>query len=174
MSITELQFKIYDHKLKVLKEIKKPKADQDYKAAAALGDHSENAELDAAKSALTQIKLEIERVSNLLKSEVVPYDNSANITIGSLVEISSPCLQNEDNPEGKFIRLVADNGDFLIEPVLNTKSELGRAVLGNLSGDYEVKGNKFKVTKIQNPDFNEFSKIYLDEDEAIEKLYGGM
>lgn len=167
--ITKLQKSIYSKKLDGLKE-RIPDLEDAVKTASALGDHSENAELDSAKDALNQTYLEISKLESLVNDEVIPYDRSTRINVGSIVKITSKCLIDDDNPSGEVIKLVSDSGDFLIEPVLNTSSALGRAVLGNQSGVYHVGDYDFKVEKLINPNLDEFTSSYLDEEEAITKL----
>lgn len=167
--ITKLQKSIYSKRLSGLKELI-PSLEDAVKSASALGDHSENAELDSAKESLNQTYLEISTLESLMKEEVIPYDESSKINVGSIVKITSKVFQEPNNPEGSVIKLVSDSGDFLIEPVLNTSSNLGRAVLGNLSGVYKVGDNEFKVEKIINPNLDEFTSSYLDEEDAIRKL----
>lgn len=162
--ITKLQYKIYRERLeKMYAEL--PEVEKELQTAREHGDLSENAEYDAAREAMTQLRVDIDTLEDLLKSEVLEYDNSSSITVGSLIEISSPVLKDSK------VCMLGDSGNFITEPVLNTNSELGKKVLNNFSGEFIVGDNVFYVKKLINPDIDKFAKTYLPEDEAIKKLF---
>lgn len=161
--ITKLQFTIYSRKLKEINQ-RLPELETNLQSARALGDLSENAEYDSARQDLTTLYIEKKKYEGLLQSEVIDYDNTSIITVGSILNISSPCLEDD------CLVMLGDSGDFVIEPVLNTKSALGLKVLGNMSGEYTIKDNIFYVEKIKNPDMEKFAELYLDEKTAIKQM----
>ena len=165
MKISRLQFTIYKKKLDKI-ENRIEELSKDLQAAAALGDLSENEEYHSTKSALRESNLERSNILDLLKSEIIDYDTSNIITVGSLVKVSSPCLNKE------LILMVGESGCTPIEPVLNIDSSLGKAVLGQISGEFRVGDNIFIVTKIEDPDFDEFADSYLDEESSIAMMLG--
>lgn len=163
MKITKLQYTIYSKKLKEI-TLRLPELESNLQSARALGDLSENAEYDSARQDLTSMYIEKTKYEGLLQSEVIDYDNTSVITVGSIIKISSPCLGKDS------VVMLGDSGDFVIEPVLNTKSALGLKVLGNMSGEYTIKDNIFYVEKIRNPDMEKFAELYLDEETAIKQM----
>lgn len=163
--ITKLQYVRYSKKLQKLNE-EMPRLAQQKQDAAALGDFSENAELDAAKKALSEAKTMKSNLEDSLRCEVVEYDNSATITIGSVIKLTSPSLNGESK-----ILMLADSGDPVIEGVLTTESPVGRIILGNLSGQYTVGKDIYKVEKLRDPDMDEFTKMYPEEELLIKTLF---
>lgn len=163
MKISKLQYTIYTNKLnKVEENIKE--LTKDLQAAVALGDLSENEEYHSVKAALSEANLERSKLRELLKSEIIDYDTSNIITLGSLVKISSPCMDKDE------ILMVGESGSTPIEPIINVDSNVGKAILGQVSGEFRVGDNIFIVTKIEDPDFDKFAESYLDEDTALTKL----
>ncbi|MNM90662.1 transcription elongation factor GreA [compost metagenome] len=162
--ITRLQYKRAEDKLlRVNKDIKR--LGKELEEAAALGDRSENAEYDSAKAALSEARTEKARLEELLKYEIVEYDKSASITEGSIIKVSSPALKKER------LLMIASTGDAIIDGVLSTDTPLGRMILGGFSGEYTVGNNIFHVEKIKNPDIDEFTKLYPEEDILIQSLF---
>lgn len=167
MKITELQKKKYENRLKVLKD-DEPKLKEVVKNAQDLGDFSENSELDAARSELANNRLEQSSITNILNSsEVVPYDKSNLITIGSLVELICPEL----NSHKPTVMLISDSGDCILEGVLNTSTPLGKAVLGNPSGEFKVGNTIYNVTKITKPVLDDFIEMYSSDDAVFERYF---
>ncbi|MGL4950169.1 MAG: hypothetical protein ACRC5M_07275 [Anaeroplasmataceae bacterium] len=163
--ISKLQYSLFTNQLKNLIEVDIPEIEEELKAAAEQGDLSENSEYDAAKAKLTAANIKKSDLEGLLKYEIVSYDNSQLIVVGSIIKISSPNL-----PEPRVVML-GDSGNFLTEPVLNTSSPLGKLILGNTTGQYDLGDSIFYVEKITNPDLDEFTKSYLDEDKALSRLF---
>lgn len=167
MKITEIQKKKYENRLEELLR-DEPKLKQVVKNAQDLGDFSENSELDAARNELANNRLEQSTITNILNStEVVPYDKSDLITIGSLVEVICPLL----NDGNKTVMLISDTGDCLLEGILNTSTPLGKVILGNASGEFKVGDNIFNVTKITKPNLDEFLSLYPSDDEVMKKYF---
>lgn len=165
MKITKIQFKRYQDRINEIENDELPKASEKLKAARALGDLSENAEYDSAREEVSKLKSERAELLDLLKSDIVDYDTSDNITVGSLVNVESPSLPD------KLLLLVADKGDAIIEGILSTGSALGRSVIGNKSGNYKVNGELFIVTKIKEPNIEEFIQAYPSEKKLIKNLF---
>lgn len=140
--IAKVQYKLLlKQQEKLLKDIEK--YTQDKQEAASHGDHSENAELDAAKKDLSTARQRLAEIQENLQAEVIEYDFSPIIVEGSLVTV-------ESDETGELTLLVSDVGNTL-DGVLSTSSTLGKAIHGNQSGIYTVNGTTFKVTKIQSP-----------------------
>lgn len=167
MKITEIQRRRYEARLQELKD-EEPKLQEQVMFAKELGDFSENSELDSARADLNNNKTEQSYISNLLESsEIVSYDDSALITQGSMVEVTCPAYNNGE----KLVLLVSDSGDSLLEGVLNTKSALGKQVLGNVDGEFKVNGNTFFVRKIPKPNIDEFIAKYPSLSEGLKRYF---
>lgn len=163
MKITEIQKYRYESRLSELKA-EEPKLQEQVSLAKELGDFSENSELDSARAELNNNKTEQSQIIDILENaELVSYDTSAIITHGSMVEVSCPNFNNGE----KTMMLVSDSGEALLEGVLNTKSALGKMVLGNIDGDFKVGDNTFYVRKIVKPDIAEFIKKYPTLTESL-------
>lgn len=167
MQITEIQKRKYETRLQELEE-KEPELKQVVKNAQELGDFSENSELDSAKSDLNENRMEQSSIKNTLaNSEVVTYDTSNLIVIGSLVEVVCPAL----NDGKSTIFLVSDTGDCMLEGVINTATPLGKAIIGNVSGEFRVGNNVFSVTKITKPNLDEFILEYPSDQEVLNRFF---
>lgn len=167
MKITEIQRRRYEARLQELKD-EEPKLQEQVVFAKELGDFSENSELDSARADLNNNKTEQSYIGNLLESsEIVSYDDSSLITQGSMVEVTCPAYNNGE----KLVLLVSDSGDSLLEGVLNTKSALGKQVLGNVDGEFKVNGNTFFVRKIPKPNIDEFIAKYPSLSEGLKRYF---
>lgn len=164
--ISLIQYKRYKMQMDEVKK-KIVECGEAVKAARALGDLSENAELDSAKAEMSRLQAESSKLDDLLHSEVIEYDNGPTLTVGSLVEISS----DEMNP---MIVLLSDAGNLDIDHVLNTDSELGRKVKGNSSGVYEVQGVKYHVKKLPESKTEEFLLSIPTDKTILSKLLEGI
>lgn len=164
MKISKLQYVRYCNQLDIARE-KLEVLGEEVKVARDLGDLRENSEFDAAKENYSKTKALIQDLEEKVQYEIIEYDKSNIITLGSIVSVHSPELGSEG-----VLLMISDVGDSFIEGVLATDSALGRVVVGNPSGDFIVDGRPFTVNKIQNPDMDEFIRTYPDEDEMISRL----
>jgi transcription elongation factor GreA len=134
MSIEPMTPKGYDELLrefKYLKDVEKPKVNQEKQRAAELGDRSENAEYHAAKEKLRHIDKRLFYLNNMIeKAQIIDpalLDHS-RVHFGSTITISdgeddvsySICGTLESEPE---------NG------LISVHSPLARAMLGKVEGD---------------------------------------
>lgn len=159
--ITEFMYTKLSKRLSVLKA-ELPDAKAKYKAAYDLGDLRENEEYATARDKLNKLRLEISTTEELMNSDIISYDKSDRITLGSIVVV-----ENQELPDSKAVYLIENIGGPLLEGVLNTSSPLGSKVLNQTSGDFEVNGYTYKVTKIQDlqdPVVNEFIDKYSGDD----------
>lgn len=165
MKITEIQKTKYQNRLDELKE-KEPALNKQVEYARQLGDLSENSEYDSALADLSNNKSEQSRIWNILEiAEIVSYDQSSLITEGSMIEVITPSLPKS------ITLLVSDSGDAMLEGVLNTKSALGKAILGNTDGDYRVDNVTYSVRKIMKPDVENFVGMYPSDDKVLERFF---
>lgn len=163
--ISIIQYKRYEAKYnKILEEI--PKLEDEVKAAREHGDLSENAEHDAAKAKLAMAKAERADLEELLKCEIVEYDKSPMLVIGSIIRISSPSIT-----EGPLTVQMSDVGDLITEGCLNTNTPLGKIIQGKLPGQFTVGKDIFTVEKVMNPNIEEFIEMYPEEEVLIKSLF---
>lgn len=142
-----------------------PDAQNEYQSAYNEGDSTDNAAFEAAQDKLSKMRLEISQIEELLKADVIEYDKSQIISIGSLIDVYSPSLE-----KGVTQTFILDSvGGVTLEGVLNTESKLGRLVKDNLSGNYSVGEVEFTVTKIREPDLNLFMAKYPEDEEMFIK-----
>lgn len=163
--ISIIQYKRYEAKYnKILEEI--PKLEDEVKAAREHGDLSENAEHDAAKAKLAMAKVERADLEELLKCEIVEYDKSPMLVVGSIIRISSPSIT-----EGPLTVQMSDVGDLITEGCLNTNTPLGKIIQGKLPGQFTVGKDIFTVEKVMNPNIEEFIEMYPEEEVLIKSLF---
>ena len=172
MKISSIQKESFTKKLFLLQE-KLVEVEEQLRDAAALGDHSENSEYEAATLAFSSTKAEIVRLKNTLEnSELAEEDNSPNINIGCLIEV-----EDQSTGESRLLLLDAE-GDSAISGILSINSPLGSAVVGKPSGIYKIKssfGNlvTYKVNKLQMNDVNtkRFTDTYRDISEVLDEYF---
>ena len=157
-TISIVQAKQWQHQLDIAKG-KLSDAIEAVKSARALGDFSENADLDAAKQDLSKIQIEINRLEELLKADVEPYDHGSIISNGSIIRFSCPEYENGQEQ----LALLASEGTLMFSKVLSTESALGKAINQNVSGDYTVNGHVFHVQKELHPDLDAFFNSIKEE-----------
>lgn len=163
MKITKLQEVRYQNRLAQLKGME-PELAKQVEDAQKFGDSSENSELDSAKAELGRNRLEQNEILTILQTaEIINYDTSPLIVEGSILNIK---WRN-----GELIVLLSDVGNLVLEGILHTSSPLGRAVLGNIDGEYSVNSERFIVKKIVNPDIDDFIKRYPSADEVLDGYF---
>ena len=155
-----------------------PKLKQEYQDAVKLGDVSENADLDAAREKLSNTRITIADIRELLNSEIIEYDVSDVIRCGSFISVS--LIRSDDITEKieDYLKeprtfIFEDVGGTILEGVLNTKSQLGKKIKDNLSGSFNVGKYLYNVQKIKNPDTDKFMELYPDDDSVVAKLFEG-
>lgn len=133
------------------------------------GDTRENSDLDAAKNLITSLNREMNEIKSVLnKSETVDYDTSELIRVGSLVEIEQ---LSSLGPSVKQVMVLSDEGDPITQGVLSTKSLLGKKIVGQTSGTFNVGKYKYKITKLTDTSYiDTFISEYKDSDTAIKRF----
>ena len=136
-------------KLDRLKNISRPRAAEEVKRLAELGDFSENVEYQLAKGKLRGINDNITKIENQLKNAVVipSQKNTGTIELGHTVTIES----------GSSVKIFQILGSVETNPnkgIISHNSPIGAALMGKKIGE-EIKikiGNKevaYKILKIE-------------------------
>lgn len=117
--------------LEYLKMEKRPEVIQSLKEARALGDLSENAEYDAARSAQAEVESKIKELETMIEHAVVISENkSGKISIGSKVTIKYV----DDNEEEEYSIVGSKEADPFSNKISN-ESPIAQALLNKKVGD---------------------------------------
>lgn len=117
--------------LDYLKTEKRPEVIEALKEARALGDLSENAEYDAARSEQTEVEARIAELEKMVEKAVIIKGSSKNkVSIGSKVKI-----EYVDDKEVDTYTIVGTNEADAFENKISNESPLVKAILGKKKGD---------------------------------------
>lgn len=117
--------------LDYLKTEKRPAVIEALKEARALGDLSENAEYDAARSEQTEVEARIAELEKMVEKAVIIKGSSKNkVSIGSKVKI-----EYVDDKEVDTYTIVGTNEADAFENKISNESPLVKAILGKKKGD---------------------------------------
>lgn len=137
-------------KLEKLIKISRPRAAEEVKRLALMGDFSENAAYQIAKGKLRGINQRILDIENLLKrAEIIkPKKGENTVQIGSFVTI-------ENKGEEKIYQILGSTETNPLKGIISHNSPIGSALIGKKTGDIaKIKlTNKiveYKITKIEN------------------------
>lgn len=131
-NITEEKFKELKNKLDKLKNIQRPREAEEVKRLAAMGDFSENAGYQLAKSRLRGINQRILDIEDLLsRAEIIyPNNNTGKVQLGNYVTIEN--LATEKN---KTYQILGSAETSPLSGIISHNSPLGSALLGKELGD---------------------------------------
>ncbi len=117
--------------LEYLKTEKRPEVIEALKEARALGDLSENAEYDAARSEQTEVEARIAQLEKMVEKAVIIKGSSKNkVSIGSKIKI-----EYIDDKEVETYTIVGTNEADAFENKISNESPLVKAILGKKKGD---------------------------------------
>ena len=117
--------------LDYLKTEKRPEVIEALKEARALGDLSENAEYDAARSEQTEVEARIAELEKMVeKAVIIKGSNKNKVSIGSKVKI-----EYVDDKEVDTYTIVGTNEADAFENKISNESPLVKAILGKKKGD---------------------------------------
>ena len=136
--------------LEELKLVRRPEVVQALKEARALGDLSENAEYDAARSEQAEVEGRIAQLEVMIEKAVIIEKNDTNaVSFGSVVTIK----YMDDNEEETYTIVGTSEVDPFDNKISN-ESPLAKAIMGKKEGEtatvnaeagsYEVKILKIK------------------------------
>ncbi len=128
--LTPEKFREFSETLKKLKEIKRPREAAEVKRLAEMGDFSENAGYQMAKSRLRGINRRIDEISDLLtRAEIItPNKNPEQVELGNLITL-------EKEGKQKKYRLLGSAETDPQNGVISHNSPLGGTLLGKKIGD---------------------------------------
>ncbi len=143
------KFNELEKKLKKLKDFSRPKAVEEVKRLAELGDFSENVEYQLAKGRLRGISQSIIILENQLKQAVIIAlpKQFKTVQIGHIVTI-------EINHKQKIYQILGSSETDPIKGIVSRNSPIGSALLGRQVGDIIKikpmdKEVEYKIIKIQ-------------------------
>lgn len=117
--------------LEYLRFSKRPEVVESLKEAKALGDLSENAEYDSARSEQAEVEAKIKELEFILDNyELVGNGDGKKVSIGEKVKI----LYIEDNEEDIYTIVGSTEADPF-ENKISNESELAKAIMGKKVGD---------------------------------------
>lgn len=131
--LTDEGFIELQEELSDLKDFKRPQVIKALKEARALGDLSENADYDAARSEQAQVEGRIQELEKILESAVIiEKRNTDSVSLGTTVRVK---YIDDDDDEVEEYRIVgsreADPSNFKI----SNESPLARAIMNAKAGD---------------------------------------
>ena len=137
--------------LNQLKDVERPKASQAIAEARDKGDHSENAEYDAAKEAQGLLEMRIAKLEETLANARI-IDES-QLDNSKVLVLSTVTIKNKVNGQEMTYTLVAESEADLKTGKISVNSPIGKGLLGKAVGDIaeiQVPNGKiqFEVVKI--------------------------
>ncbi len=129
--LTEDGLKELEDELRELKEVKRPEVITALKEARALGDLSENAEYDAAKSAQSEVEGRIKQLEVMLENVVIiDKVNTDRVSLGTSVKI-----KYVDDDEVEEYKIVGSKEADPFNNRISNESPIARAIMGKSVGD---------------------------------------
>ncbi len=120
-----------NEELDYLRLSKRPEVVENLKEAKALGDLSENAEYDSARSEQAEVEAKIKELEFILDNyELVGNGDGKKVSIGEKVKI----LYIDDNEEDIYTIVGSTEADPF-ENKISNESELAKAIMGKKAGD---------------------------------------
>ena len=114
-----------------LKQVKRPKVIEALKEARALGDLSENAEYDAARSDQAELESKIKELEQMIEHAVViESSNTSSVSIGCKVKI-----KYVEDDEIEEYTIVGSKEADPFENRISNESPIARAIMGSNIGD---------------------------------------
>lgn len=148
-SMTEEKFKELMKKVEILKTVKRPREAEEVRRLALMGDFSENAGYQLAKSRLRGINQRIIDTENLLsRAEIIRNNlNRDTVQLGHSVTV-------EVNGKIKTYRILGSAETNPLSGVISHSSPLGNALLGKKIGDIITistanKESHYKIVNIE-------------------------
>lgn len=146
--LTEAKFKELQNKLEKLKTYTRPRAAEEVKRLAEMGDFSENVGYQVAKGRLRGLNQKILEIEDHLKNAIIfrPNKNTQVIQLGHQVTI-------ESNGQQKIYTILGSSETDPTAGVISHNSPIGAALLGHQVGEIisirlADKEKQFKIIKI--------------------------
>ncbi len=146
--LTEAKFQELQDKLEKLKTHTRPRAAEEVKRLAEMGDFSENVGYQVAKGRLRGLNQKILEIEDHLKNAIIfrPNKNTQVVQLGHQVTI-------ESNGQQKIYTILGSSETDPTAGVISHNSPIGAALLGRQVGEIVTiklvdKEKKFKIIKI--------------------------
>lgn len=132
--LTEAGLEEKKKELEYLKLEKRPQVIEALKEARALGDLSENAEYDAARTEQAEVEGKIKTLEAMIENAVI-VNNAGNdkVSIGNVVTI-----QYDDEDDTEEYTIVGSTEADPFENKISNESPIAQAILGSKKGDTVV------------------------------------
>lgn len=163
--LSQIQYKRYLKEREELSNVKLPQLEEQIRDAKKEGDLSENEEYRIANEERTLGLIRMQELNNILdNSEVVDVTSTNEVGIGSLVTLT--LVDKNNNPLREPMLFLVDSEGSPMDGILETRSPVGRNIIGLRNGDYvealAPQGNtvKYKVDIHGEDSIGEFLKLY--------------
>lgn len=129
--VTKEGYEDIKKELEYLQTEKRPSVIESLKEARALGDLSENAEYDAARTEQAEVEARINTLTAMLeKAEVIEDAGTDEVSIGNVVEI-----EYIDDKEKEVYTIVGSTEADPFENKISNESPIAKAIIGKKKGD---------------------------------------
>lgn len=150
--LTKEGYERLKEKLKILKEVERPRVIKALEEARGHGDLSENAEYESAKQEQALLEEKITKIEHAIAmAEVIDTSKlqGTKVIFGCFVTL----FEFEKKEEITY-QLVGDEESNITEGRISIKSPIGRALIGKEEGDYVVvntpsKKREFEIVKVR-------------------------
>ena len=131
--LTDEGFLELEQELNELKNVKRPAVIKALKEARALGDLSENADYDAARSEQAQVEGRIQELEKIMENAVIIEKGSTDsVSIGMTVRVK---YIDDDDDEIEEDRIVGSKEADPSNNKISNESPIGKAVIGHKAGE---------------------------------------
>lgn len=131
--LTDEGFLELETELNELKNVKRPAVIKALKEARALGDLSENADYDAARSEQAQVEGRIQELEKIMENaSIIEKGNTDKVSLGITVRVK---YMDDDDDEVEEYRIVGSKEADPSNNKISNESPLARAIMGACVGD---------------------------------------
>ena len=134
--LTDQGFLELETELNDLKNVKRPAVIKALKEARALGDLSENADYDAARSEQAQVEGRIQELEKILENaHIIEKGSSDSVSLGSTVKIKYIDDDDDDDDELEEYLIVGSKEADPSNNKISNESPLAKAIMNAKAGD---------------------------------------
>jgi transcription elongation factor GreA len=133
--LTDEGFLELEQELNELKNVKRPAVIKALKEARALGDLSENADYDAARSEQAQVEGRIQELEKIMENaEIIEKGNTDSVSLGTTVRVKY-IDEDEDDEEIEEYRIVGSKEADPSNNKISNESPLAIAIMNAKAGE---------------------------------------
>lgn len=133
--LTDEGFLELETELNELKNVKRPAVIKALKEARALGDLSENADYDAARSEQAQVEGRIQELEKIMENvEIIEKGSTDSVSLGTTVKVKY-IDEDDDDEEIEEYRIVGSKEADPSNNKISNESPLARAIMNAKAGD---------------------------------------